>query len=246
MFLTSPLTDMTTLNWWKSSWYRLDKRLGGPACRHGYNYEEKTPWPLRWWGKMEKQFKISNIPRYFVFYSHYTLQITSLFSRCVCINHEKRLVASSCLHVSIWLPLERLREISCPKIQMLLKSDKHIGDFTWRPKYACITDGSTEYYVAWQQWTGNPLLHFHCNSTVLHCWQRHASQQQKGNVLLHFHGNNGHVNAPQCYIIHTLPILLCTRSMQVTFMFKRHSILPVSFFELFRILLMTTQIFYSV
>ena len=61
---------------------------------------------------------------------------------------------------------------------------------------------------------------------------------------MHFHGNNGHVNASQCYIIHTLPILLRTRSMQVSFMFKRHSILPVSFFELFRILLMTTQIFF--
>jgi hypothetical protein len=26
--------------------------------------------------------------------------------------------------------------------------------------------------------------------------------------LLHFHGNSSYVNAPQCYLIHTLPVLL--------------------------------------
>jgi hypothetical protein len=31
---------------------------------------------------------------------------------------------------------------------------------------------------------------------------------RRQNTLLHFHGNDGYVNAPQYYIIHTLPVVL--------------------------------------
>jgi hypothetical protein len=51
------------------------------------------------------------------------------------------------------------REICCwgrlqkpvEKIQILLKSDKNISCFTWRPDYVYVVDSSMRYFVTWQQ-----------------------------------------------------------------------------------------------
>ena len=36
----------------------------------------------------------------------------------------------------------------------------------------------------------------------------YVRQKCKGNALLGFYDNNGYMNAPQCYVIRTLPTLL--------------------------------------
>jgi hypothetical protein len=53
---------------------------------------------------------------------------------------------------------------SVEKLQIWLKSDKNIGYFTLRPKYVCIVDSSTKYFVAHKQCKGNLLLHFRGNT----------------------------------------------------------------------------------
>jgi hypothetical protein len=45
-----------------------------------------------------------------------------------------------------------------------LKSDRNVGHFAERRKYVYIVDSRTEYFVARQQWEGNPFLLFHGNN----------------------------------------------------------------------------------
>ena len=63
-----------------------------------------------------------------------------------------------------------------------LMSDENIGHFVWRL--------STLY------------------SIFLYCWQWRVTKQYTQNELLRFHCNSGCVNAPQCYIIRTLSVVL--------------------------------------
>jgi hypothetical protein len=46
------------------------------------------------------------------------------------------------------------------------------------------------------------------HSVFLCSWQRRVTQQHPQNVLLCFHRNNSYANAPQCYVIRTLPVFL--------------------------------------
>jgi hypothetical protein len=62
---------------------------------------------------------------------------------------------------------------SVEKLQICLKSDNNIGQFTWRRKYYYIVDSSTKYFVARQQCTsmailsGFMLLTGMCKSTTI-------------------------------------------------------------------------------
>ena len=52
----------------------------------------------------------------------------------------------------------------------------------------------------------------------LACWRTKATNTHSEYVILLFHYNNGCRNAPHCYIIHTLPVLLhieCHRTADV-------------------------------
>jgi hypothetical protein len=100
--------------------------------------------------------------------------------RRVRINIKKPLWASSCLSACLSVDMHQrgshrtdFRKIwywglvrrSIEKLQKWLKSDKHIGHFTWRPMQACIADSSTKYTeLTQQEWKGSPLLRFHGNT----------------------------------------------------------------------------------
>jgi len=46
------------------------------------------------------------------------------------------------------------------------------------------------------------------------CWITKATNTPSEHVVLHFHGKSGHANAPQCYVIRTLYVLLnCSLSI---------------------------------
>jgi hypothetical protein len=59
-----------------------------------------------------------------------------------------------------WMPLLQ----SIEKVQILLQSHKIIGHITWISVCAYIVESSAEYFVARQQFEGNPSLPF-CGST---------------------------------------------------------------------------------
>ena len=48
-----------------------------------------------------------------------------------------------------------------------------------------------------------------------HCLELHVAQKCTENSVLYFHGCSGYANAPRCYIIRTLPVLL--PSLMITF-----------------------------
>jgi hypothetical protein len=157
--------------------------------------------------------------------------ITLVFM-CVRIHSEKRILALSCLSIPLsvvclstcistaptgWIFVlfdighfyENLSRNSVEKIQIWLKSDCYIGHFTWRPKYVHIADSST--YRLFCSSTGvlrEPILAFPWqHSMVLYYWQLRVGlttiQRER---IVAFFSNNGYVNAPQCYVIRTLPV----------------------------------------
>lgn len=72
-------------------------------------------------------------------------------------------------HVSVWLSLDRLSwnliletlHKSFEKLQVWLKSDDIIWNFTGRHKYVSVVGSSTKYFVARHQCKRNPFLQFH-------------------------------------------------------------------------------------
>jgi hypothetical protein len=78
---------------------------------------------------------------------------------------------------------------NCKKIPIWIKLDKNNVPFTQKLKYVHTVDGRTKYFVDWQQYKGNQLLHFHGNNEVLNCWQWQAAQNNKENSLLCCHGS---------------------------------------------------------
>jgi hypothetical protein len=75
------------------------------------------------------------------------------------------------------------------KVQMWLKSDKNMGQNTWKNKHVYIIQSITKYSVDWQQSKGNTSPHWHCNIQEFSIvdndkWLNDA----KGKALLLFRG----------------------------------------------------------
>ena len=75
---------------------------------------------------------------------------------------------SACISSSLFCLIFVISRKSVEKIEIWLKSDNNIGQFTCRPKYAYIDDSSTKYLVSRQQCKGNPLFRFHGNIKQLY------------------------------------------------------------------------------
>jgi hypothetical protein len=81
-------------------------------------------------------------------------------------------------------------------ILMLQCSIRHC---TWRPTYL--------FCSCQPKCAIRALL---CNIQFCYSWQWHVAQQYTQNALLCFHCNIHFVNAPQFFVIHTLPIIFQT------------------------------------
>jgi hypothetical protein len=130
---------------------------------------------------------------------------------------------------------------SVEKIQVPLKSNKIKGYFTWRPVYNFIISRSVlvlEWGVSSKSCSENQNTHFVFSNYISkivpfmrQCGkilQSAAGHRLNGACAFHagylrlqihpgcvilivFHCNNGCTNAPQCYVIRTLPVLLPLR-----------------------------------
>jgi hypothetical protein len=100
--------------------------------------------------------------------------------RKMCLNTEKRLLASSCTSVRKYrsdshykgfssnLILWTFRK-SAQRLRISLKSH-NIGHYTWRSRYVYTVATSTEYFVARQYCITNPFF-VSTATTVLYCGQ---------------------------------------------------------------------------
>jgi hypothetical protein len=74
----------------------------------------------------------------------------------------------ACIISSLFRLIFVISRKSVEKIEIRLKSDNNIGQFTCRPKHAYIVDSSIKYLVSRQQCKGNPLCRFHGNIKQLY------------------------------------------------------------------------------
>jgi hypothetical protein len=94
------------------------------------------------------------------------------------------------------------------QIQICLKSDKIIGQFTWKPQQDVWLSGSLHEDLSRKfdcfrrhKFAMNAI--FVQRSIFLCLWQWHIAQQYKENVLSLFDCNNGFANSRQCYLLST-------------------------------------------
>ena len=142
------------------------------------------------------------------------------------------------------------------KIQVLCKSDKNKGHFTWRPIYLFFSY-LAHFFLEWEMFRTNVaekikthfvFSNFFFSKIVsfmrkcgkknivdrgrpqiktwrmrIACWIPKATNTHTQVVYysLLFHYNNGWTNALQCYVIHTLPILLCSFLLHTRFCYKK-------------------------
>jgi hypothetical protein len=81
--------------------------------------------------------------------------------RRVRINRERRLLVSSYPSV---LTATGFGDICLCRLYENLYRNSNTGHFTFRPKYVCIVDCRTKYFVARQRSKGNPFLRLYGNN----------------------------------------------------------------------------------
>lgn len=119
---------------------------------------------------------------------------------------------SICPHVSAWLLLEKflwnlvLVTVTkiCWEIQIWLKSEKNIENFTLRSNMFHVvgSDIVAQQYIECI-FVSMATLSIHITSLTA----TYVHPQYNRNTLLHFHDNDGYANMPQCYVTQTLPIM---------------------------------------
>jgi hypothetical protein len=121
-----------------------------------------------------------------------------------------RLLASSCSstcpHVSAQLPLDGFSwdlilgtfASICRETLNLVKIGQKYRALTRGPKYVLLLPATYIHHKT-----------FLCNTQYfLCCWKWHVAQQYTQNALLSSHCNDGYANAPQYYVMRTLPVFL--------------------------------------
>jgi hypothetical protein len=98
---------------------------------------------------------------------------------------------------------------SVAKTQILLQSDRHIGEFTKRQKDIYIVKSSTKYVLAVKQCKINQLLLFRVNTDRFYTVDRNAQVSNNTRGLnISSRLCHGYANVPQGYVTSKLPILL--------------------------------------
>jgi hypothetical protein len=106
-------------------------------------------------------------------------------------NREKRLLTR---HVRLYVCLS---SCSCANPIERISVKFSIGDFYMNP--------SRRSKFGWNRTKTSGGLHKDVNT--FYCWKWQVPQQDIQNILFCFHCRTGYSNAPQCYVILTLPIL---------------------------------------